>query len=134
MVAAELGEECKSLINRGILLLVDFLMASEKLAKYMFELGGVAYNRGRKDGYAEGKVVALERKANNYFELFKEDCAGHYRNKLKEFGVLEFGVLKAIEKLSRKGVVVDVLCTVLEGGDVGAGATGGDTGTSGSRR
>ncbi|MFS7930084.1 hypothetical protein Hanom_Chr04g00339961 [Helianthus anomalus] len=114
--------------------LADSLMASEKLAKYMFELGRVAYNSGRKDGYVEGKAFVLEGKANNYFELFKEDCAGHYRNKLKEFGVLELGVMKAIEKLSRKGVVVDVLRTVLEGGDVGAGATGGDAGTIGSRR
>ncbi|MFS7888937.1 hypothetical protein Hanom_Chr00s000002g01600851 [Helianthus anomalus] len=29
-------------------------------------------------------------KPDNDFELFKSDCATHYRNKRKEFGLLEF--------------------------------------------
>ncbi|MFS8008464.1 hypothetical protein Hanom_Chr14g01273081 [Helianthus anomalus] len=118
---AELGKE-----------LAGTLMVSKDLAKYMFELPGAAYNSDRMDGYAKGKAFALVGKPDNDFKLFKEDCVGHYRNKHKEFGLLEFGVLKAIEKLSQKGVVVDVLRSVLEGGDMGAGATtGGDVGTDG---
>ncbi|KAM0062405.1 hypothetical protein Hdeb2414_s0004g00147791 [Helianthus debilis subsp. tardiflorus] len=109
-------------------------MAFEDLAKYLFELSGAAYNSGHKDGYAEGKAFALEGKLDKDFELFKEDCAGHYRKKCKEFRLLEFGVLKGIEKLSWKGVIVDVLRSVLEGGDTGASATtGGIAGTSGHR-
>ncbi|KAJ0940091.1 hypothetical protein HanRHA438_Chr02g0079421 [Helianthus annuus] len=100
MVSHELGEDYKWLINCGIPLLADSLMASEELAKYMLELGGAAYDSGRKNGYGEGKMFALEGKSNNHFELFKSDYATHYRNKRKEFGILEFGVLRAIDKLS----------------------------------
>ncbi|MFS8006907.1 hypothetical protein Hanom_Chr14g01254691 [Helianthus anomalus] len=72
-----------------------------------------------------------EGKPDNDFELFKPDCVTRYRNKRKDFRILAFGVLRAIEKLSRKGVVVDVLGSVLECGDTSAGATGGgDAGTS----
>ncbi|KAF5817867.1 hypothetical protein HanXRQr2_Chr02g0058051 [Helianthus annuus] len=63
-------------------------MASEELAKYKLELGGAAYNNGQKDGYAEGKAFALERKPNNDFELFKTDCATHYRDKRNEFDTM----------------------------------------------
>ncbi|MFS7994809.1 hypothetical protein Hanom_Chr12g01110461 [Helianthus anomalus] len=87
-VAHELGEDCKWLINRGVPLLANSLMAFEDLAKYLFELSGAAYNSGRKDGYVEGKAFALEGKLDKDFKLFKEDCAGHYRKKRKEFGLL----------------------------------------------
>ncbi|KAF5803630.1 hypothetical protein HanRHA438_Chr06g0282611 [Helianthus annuus] len=91
------------------MLLADRLMASEELAKYMLELSEAAYKSGHQDGYAEGKVFTLENKPDNDFELFKEDCTGTYREKRKAFGLLKIGILKAIEKLSRKGVAVDVL-------------------------
>ncbi|KAF5817971.1 hypothetical protein HanXRQr2_Chr02g0059321 [Helianthus annuus] len=100
----------------------------------MFELGGAAYNSGRKDGYAKGKTFVLEGKPDNDFELFEEYCNGHYRSKRKEFGLLEFRLSKAIEKLSRKGVAVDVLRFILEGDDTDDSATtGGGAGTSGQR-
>ncbi|KAJ0785904.1 hypothetical protein HanOQP8_Chr02g0048721 [Helianthus annuus] len=61
-------------------------MASEELAKY--KLGGVAYDNGQKDGYAEGKAFALEKKPNNDFELLEADCASHYRDKHNEFDTM----------------------------------------------
>ncbi|MFS8016562.1 hypothetical protein Hanom_Chr15g01370061 [Helianthus anomalus] len=77
----------------------------------MFELGGASYNNGHKVGYAKGKAFTIEGKPDNDFELFKSQQA---------------------QGLSRKGVAVDVLRSVLEGGDTGVGATTGDgTGTSG---
>ncbi|MFS7888959.1 hypothetical protein Hanom_Chr00s000002g01601151 [Helianthus anomalus] len=81
MVSQELGKDCKWLINHEIPL----------LAKYMFEFVKVAYNSCLKDGYAEGKAFVIDGKPDNDFELFKSDCATHYRNKRKEFGLLEFG-------------------------------------------
>ncbi|KAJ0591897.1 hypothetical protein HanHA300_Chr03g0078631 [Helianthus annuus] len=71
-------------------------MASEELAKYILELGGTAYDSDRKNGYAESKAFSLEGKPDSDFELFKSDCAAYYRNKGKEFGTLEFGVLRAL--------------------------------------
>ncbi|MFS7928474.1 hypothetical protein Hanom_Chr04g00321171 [Helianthus anomalus] len=37
----------------------------------MFELGGAAYDSGRKDGYAESKAGAKEGIRDDRFELFK---------------------------------------------------------------
>ncbi|KAF5753390.1 hypothetical protein HanRHA438_Chr17g0790271 [Helianthus annuus] len=51
----------------------------------MFELGGAAYNSGRKDGYAEGKAFVKEGTSDEKFELFKEDCAANYATKHHEF-------------------------------------------------
>ncbi|KAJ0810324.1 hypothetical protein HanPI659440_Chr01g0025771 [Helianthus annuus] len=112
MVSEKLGEDCKWLINRGIPLLADFLMASEELAKYMFELGGATYSSGRNDDYAWEKAFKLEGKPDNDFELIKEDCPGQYCNKGKEFGLLEFGMLKAIvisSKIFIYLVIIDAL-------------------------
>ncbi|MFS7921331.1 hypothetical protein Hanom_Chr03g00235541 [Helianthus anomalus] len=57
---------------------------------------------GPKDGYAEGKVVALAKVKDDIFELFKVDCAGNYTTKCQEFEFIEFGILKAIDKLARR--------------------------------
>ncbi|KAF5759628.1 hypothetical protein HanRHA438_Chr16g0755521 [Helianthus annuus] len=84
LLSQELGGDCKWLLTRGMPLLADRLVASEEWAKYMFELGGAAYNNGRKNGYAEGKTFV------------KEDCAANYAAKCHEFGFLEFGMVKAI--------------------------------------
>ncbi|KAJ0805521.1 hypothetical protein HanPI659440_Chr02g0079251 [Helianthus annuus] len=60
MVSHELGEDYKWLINCGIPLLADSLMASEELAKYMLELGGAAYDSGRKTVMVRGKCLPLK--------------------------------------------------------------------------
>ncbi|MFS7999138.1 hypothetical protein Hanom_Chr12g01162481 [Helianthus anomalus] len=86
--------------------IADRLVNSDEFAKYMFNLGGAAYNNGRKDGYAEGKAAALAKEKDHQFELFKVDCAGNYMAKRQEYEFLEFGILKAIEKLSRRGIAV----------------------------
>ncbi|KAJ0713898.1 hypothetical protein HanPI659440_Chr13g0483541 [Helianthus annuus] len=106
LLAQDLGDDCKWLLTRGVPLvrsLVIFtcltffmfviyvlpffvyiagrLVRSDELAKYMFDLGGAAYDRGRKDGYAEGKAAALAKEKDDKFELFKMDCTGNYTAK-----------------------------------------------------
>ncbi|MFS7976078.1 hypothetical protein Hanom_Chr10g00888221 [Helianthus anomalus] len=100
-------------------------MTSDELAKYMFDLPKTAYDNDRKDGFVEGKAFVLEERPDHEFELFKTDCGTRFRDKRKEFDHLEFGILKAIEKLSRKGVAVDVLRAVLGDEDTDAGAAAG---------
>ncbi|MFS7990060.1 hypothetical protein Hanom_Chr11g01054371 [Helianthus anomalus] len=92
--------------------IADRLVKSDELAKFMFELGGAAYDSGRKDGYVEAKVATLAK--DHQFELFKVDCTGDYTAKREEYEYLEFGILKAINKLTRKGVAVETLKKVLE--------------------
>ncbi|KAJ0805027.1 hypothetical protein HanPI659440_Chr02g0044951 [Helianthus annuus] len=124
MLSEDLGGDCKWQLTRDMPLLMDRLVASEELAKYMFELRGAAYNSGRKDCYAEGKAFTQEGTEDEKFELFKEECAANCALKHHEFGFLEFGIVKAIEKLARRGVVVETLKKVLEGGDAGSGGAG----------
>ncbi|KAJ0725437.1 hypothetical protein HanPI659440_Chr12g0458711 [Helianthus annuus] len=126
LLVEDLGADCKWLLARGIPLIVDRLVKSDELAKYMFELGGAAYDSGRKDGYGEGKAAALAKEKDHQFELFKVDCTGNYTAKRQEYEFLEFGILKVIEKLTRKGTVVETLKKVLEDADAetdGAGTS-----------
>ncbi|KAF5789818.1 hypothetical protein HanXRQr2_Chr09g0375691 [Helianthus annuus] len=90
----------------------------------MFELGGAAYDSGRKDGYAEGKAAALAKEKDHQFKLFKVDCTGNYTAKREEYEYLEFGILKAIDKLTRKGIAVETLKKVLEDADAETGGAG----------
>ncbi|KAM0011282.1 hypothetical protein Hdeb2414_s0017g00508301 [Helianthus debilis subsp. tardiflorus] len=66
----------------------------------MFDLGGATYDTVRKDGYLEGKAAALARTKEDKFDLFKVDCAGNDTAKRQEFEFIEFGILKAIDKLA----------------------------------
>ncbi|KAM0070417.1 hypothetical protein Hdeb2414_s0001g00012871 [Helianthus debilis subsp. tardiflorus] len=90
----------------------------------MFEIGGAAYDSGRKDGYAESKAGAKEGIRDDRFELFKQDCAANYATKRREFEFIEFGILKAIGKLAHRGVAVETLKKVLEDGNAGADGAG----------
>ncbi|KAJ0668957.1 hypothetical protein HanPI659440_Chr17g0695561 [Helianthus annuus] len=69
LLAEDLGADCKWLLAHGIPLIADRLVKSDELAKYMFELGGAAYDNGRKDGYGEGKVASLAKDKDYQFEL-----------------------------------------------------------------
>ncbi|KAM0049563.1 hypothetical protein Hdeb2414_s0008g00287351 [Helianthus debilis subsp. tardiflorus] len=89
----------------------------------MLELGRAGYNSGRKFGYAEGKSAVLNKEKDYHFELFKEDCDGAYAAKRKEFSTLEFAVVRAAQKLSRKPDGVALLKKALgEDGDAAGGA------------
>ncbi|KAM0070648.1 hypothetical protein Hdeb2414_s0001g00015561 [Helianthus debilis subsp. tardiflorus] len=90
----------------------------------MFELGGAAYDSGRKDGYGEGKAAALAKDKDHQFELYKVDCTANYTAKRQEYEFLEFGIIKTIEKLTRKGIAVKTLKKVLEDADVETSGTG----------
>ncbi|MFS8018566.1 hypothetical protein Hanom_Chr15g01393511 [Helianthus anomalus] len=103
LLSEELGDDCKWLLTRNIPLIGDLLVKSDEHSKYVFELGGAAYDSGRKDGYTEGKAAVLAKEKDHQFELFK---------------FLEFGILKAIEKLSRRGIAVETLKKVLQDTDV----------------
>ncbi|KAJ0587512.1 hypothetical protein HanIR_Chr04g0164051 [Helianthus annuus] len=86
----------------------------------MFELGQAAYNSGRKEGYSEGRAAVVNNEKDYHFELFKEDCFGKYATKRREYEFVEFGIIKAVEKLSRKANAVEFLKKAL-----------GDSGTEG---
>ncbi|KAJ0435245.1 hypothetical protein HanIR_Chr17g0891201 [Helianthus annuus] len=124
LLADDLGADCKWLLARGIPLIADRLVKSDELAKYMFELGGAAYDNGRKDGYGEGKVAALAKDKDYQFELYKVDCIANYTAKRQEYEFLECVIIKAIEKLTRKGIVVETLKKVLEDTDAETGGAG----------
>ncbi|KAJ0681228.1 hypothetical protein HanPI659440_Chr16g0633461 [Helianthus annuus] len=68
----------------------------------MYELGEAAYAQGRKEGYAEGRAAAEAKEPSKSFELYKTDCVARYAEKWQEFESLEFTVVKAARKLSRK--------------------------------
>ncbi|KAM0062301.1 hypothetical protein Hdeb2414_s0004g00146521 [Helianthus debilis subsp. tardiflorus] len=90
----------------------------------MFELGQAAYNSGRKDGYGEGRAAVVNNEKDYHFELYKEDCTAKYAAKRQEYEFIEFGIVKAVNKLSRKVNAVEVLKKALgdedrEGGDAG---------------
>ncbi|MFS7994921.1 hypothetical protein Hanom_Chr12g01111771 [Helianthus anomalus] len=99
---------------------------SDELAKYMFELVQAAYNSGQKDGYGEGRAAAMNNEKDYHFELFKEECTAKYAAKRQDYEFIEFGIVKVVEKLSRKVNTVEVLKKAL--GDQGTDC--GDAGPS----
>ncbi|KAJ0796110.1 hypothetical protein HanPI659440_Chr04g0158371 [Helianthus annuus] len=113
LLGQDLGNDYTWLLTRGVRFvhfhIVDRLVRSEELAKYMFDLGGAAYDSGRKDGYAEGMAAAHPKEKDEKFELFKVDFASNYTSKRQEYEFTEFGILKAIDKLARHGVAVETL-------------------------
>ncbi|KAJ0837548.1 hypothetical protein HanRHA438_Chr16g0779401 [Helianthus annuus] len=100
--------------------LADRIVNSPELATYMYELGRAGYNNGRKYGYSEGRAAVVNNDKDYHFELYKEDCEGHYAAKRKEFASLEFAVVKAAEKLASKVDGVALLKKAL--GDAAGGS------------
>ncbi|KAF5788846.1 hypothetical protein HanRHA438_Chr09g0375461 [Helianthus annuus] len=78
------------------------IAGSEELAKYMYELGEVVYAHGRKEGYPEGRAAVEAKEPLKSFDLYKTDCGARYAEKRQEFESLEFAIVKATGKLSRK--------------------------------
>ncbi|MFS7978092.1 hypothetical protein Hanom_Chr10g00911581 [Helianthus anomalus] len=107
-----------------LLQIADRIVKSRELASYMFELGEAGYNSGRKDGYSEGKAAVVNNEKDYHFEFFKEDCAGKYAAKRQEFASLEFVVVKAAQKLSRKADGDSLLKRALGDEDRAAGGAG----------
>ncbi|KAM0040803.1 hypothetical protein Hdeb2414_s0012g00398431 [Helianthus debilis subsp. tardiflorus] len=100
------------------------IAGSEELARYMYDLAEAARTLGRKEGYAEGRATAEAKEPLKNFELYKTDCAARYAEKRQEFESLEFGVVKAAEKLSRKPNGVALLKKALGDETHGTGAAG----------
>ncbi|KAM0030725.1 hypothetical protein Hdeb2414_s0017g00500321 [Helianthus debilis subsp. tardiflorus] len=90
----------------------------------MHELGEVAYDNGRNDGYAEGRSAAEAKEALKSFDLYKTDSAARYAEKRKEFEFLEFSIVKAFRKLSRKPDGAALLKNALGDEDREAGGAG----------
>ncbi|KAJ0719512.1 hypothetical protein HanLR1_Chr08g0282581 [Helianthus annuus] len=126
ILAKEISADCKWLLMRGVPLIADRIVKSDKLAKYMFELGESAFNSGRKEGYAEGRAAAATNEKVDHFELHKVDCSANYAAKCHEHEFLEFAIVRAVEKLYRKGAAVETLKKALEDQDAetdGAGTS-----------
>ncbi|KAJ0772669.1 hypothetical protein HanOQP8_Chr03g0090041 [Helianthus annuus] len=102
VLVEEVTTDCKWLLARAVPLISQRIAGSEELARYMYDLGEAACALGRKEGYAEGRAAAEAKEPLKNFELYKTDCAARYAEKRQEFESLEFGVVKAAEKLSRK--------------------------------
>ncbi|MFS8026732.1 hypothetical protein Hanom_Chr16g01490161 [Helianthus anomalus] len=88
-------------------------------------LGQAVYNSGWKNGYGEGRAAAANNEKDYHFELYKEDCGAAYAAKRREYEFIEFGIVKAVDKLSRRANTIEVLKKAL--GDLG---TDGGTGPS----
>ncbi|MFS7991977.1 hypothetical protein Hanom_Chr12g01076941 [Helianthus anomalus] len=124
ILAEETAADCKWLLARAVPLISERIAKSDELARYMYELGEVAYNNGRNDGYAEGKAATSNNEKDYHFPLYKEDCVVAYAAKLQEYEFIKFGIVKAVGKLSRKANAVEVLKQALgdqdpEGCDTG---------------
>ncbi|MFS7976109.1 hypothetical protein Hanom_Chr10g00888581 [Helianthus anomalus] len=126
ILAGEMSADSNWLLTRAVPLISEHIAKSDELAKYMFDLGQEAYNSGRKDGYGEGRAAAMNNEKDYHFELFKEDCTAKYVAKLRDYEFVEFGIVKAVEKLSHRGNDIEVLKKAL--GD--SGPDGGETGPS----
>ncbi|MFS7902358.1 hypothetical protein Hanom_Chr01g00010371 [Helianthus anomalus] len=125
ILAEEMSTDCKWLLTRAIPLISEHIAKSDELAKYMFDLGQAAYNSGRKDGYGEGRAAVMNNEKDYHFELFKEGCAAKYAAKRRGYEFVEFGIVKGLEKLSRRGNAIEVKKAL---GDLGP--DGGETGPS----
>ncbi|MFS7947315.1 hypothetical protein Hanom_Chr06g00546831 [Helianthus anomalus] len=121
ILAEEISADCKWLLACAVPLISECIVKSVELAKYMFEMGQAAYNSGRKDGYGEGRAAVVNNEKDYHFELYKEDCTAKYTAKRQEYEFIEFGIVKVVEKLSRKANAIEVLKKAL-----------GDQGTDGS--
>ncbi|KAJ0602150.1 hypothetical protein HanIR_Chr03g0136471 [Helianthus annuus] len=124
LLAEETSADTRWLLSRGVPLLADRVLNSTELATYMFELGQAGYNSGRKFGYAEGKAAAINKEKDYHFELYKEDCDGAYAAKRKAFSTLDFAVVRAAQKLSRKPDGVALLKKALGDDADAAGGAG----------
>ncbi|KAJ0556811.1 hypothetical protein HanIR_Chr07g0318081 [Helianthus annuus] len=124
LLVEEASADWKWLLSRAVPLIADRIVNSHELASYMFELGQAGYNSGRKDGYSEGRAAAVSNEKEYHFELFKEDYGGKYAAKRKEFASLEFAVVKAAQKLSRKSDGVALLKKALGDESHAAGGVG----------
>ncbi|KAJ0809875.1 hypothetical protein HanPI659440_Chr01g0020251 [Helianthus annuus] len=102
ILVEEITADCKWLLAHAVPLISERIAGSEELAKYMYNLGEVAYAHGRKEGYAEGRAAAEAKEPLNSFDLYKTDCAARYAEKRQELESLEFTIVKAAGKLSRK--------------------------------
>ncbi|KAJ0876162.1 hypothetical protein HanPSC8_Chr11g0485271 [Helianthus annuus] len=107
-------------MSRAVPLIAERIAKSDELVKYMFDLGQAAYNSGRKDGYGEGRAAASNNEKDYHFELFKEECTGKYAAKRRDYEFVEFGIVKVVDKLSRRANAIEVLKKAL-----------GDSGTEG---
>ncbi|KAF5805348.1 hypothetical protein HanXRQr2_Chr05g0208251 [Helianthus annuus] len=124
ILVEEVTADCKWLLARAVPLITERISGSEELAKYMYELGESARALGRKEGYAEGRAAVEAKEPLKNFELYKTDCAARYAEKRQEFESLEFGVVKAAEKLSRKPNGVALLKKALGDEDRETGGAG----------
>ncbi|KAJ0608773.1 hypothetical protein HanHA89_Chr03g0112721 [Helianthus annuus] len=124
ILVEEATADCKWLLVRDVPLIADHIVKSDELAKYMFELGEAAYNNGRMDGYSEGMAAVVANEKVDHFDLYKTDCDARYASKRQEYEFLEFAIVKAVGKLSRKTDAVEVLKKALGDQDPEAGGAG----------
>ncbi|MFS7939163.1 hypothetical protein Hanom_Chr05g00448511 [Helianthus anomalus] len=123
ILAEEVAADCKWLLTHAVPLISERIAKSDELAKYMFELGQAAYSSRRKDGYGEGRAAAASNEKDYHFELYKQDCTAAYTAKRQEYELIKFGIVKVVEKLSRRTNVVEVLKKALgDQGTEGGGA------------
>ncbi|KAJ0428209.1 hypothetical protein HanRHA438_Chr17g0799831 [Helianthus annuus] len=122
LFAEEVSADCKWLLAHAVPRISERIVKSHELANYMFELGQAVYNNGRKDGYSEGRAAAANNQKDYHFELYKEDCAATYAAKRRDYEFLEFGIVKAVDKLSRRANAIEILKKALGDSEAEGGA------------
>ncbi|MFS8025544.1 hypothetical protein Hanom_Chr16g01476321 [Helianthus anomalus] len=55
------------------------------------------------------RAASVANEKVDHFELYKADCSAHYVSKRQEYEFLEFAIVRAVEKLSRKGAAMETL-------------------------
>ncbi|KAM0055804.1 hypothetical protein Hdeb2414_s0006g00210431 [Helianthus debilis subsp. tardiflorus] len=117
LLAGEASADYKWLLSRVVPMIFERIVKSHELANYMFELGQAAYNSGRKDGYNRGRAVATNNEKDYHFEFYKEYCGAVYATKRRDYEFVEYGIVKAVDKLSWRANAIEVLKKAL--GDEG---------------
>ncbi|MFS7946027.1 hypothetical protein Hanom_Chr06g00531191 [Helianthus anomalus] len=73
---------------------------------------------------SRGRAAVVANEKDYHFELHKVDCTAKYTAKRQEYEFLKFGIIRALEKLTRKGIDVETLKKALEDEDAEAGDAG----------
>ncbi|MFS7993713.1 hypothetical protein Hanom_Chr12g01097321 [Helianthus anomalus] len=124
LLSEEVSADCKWLLSRAVPLISERIVKSHELANYMFELGQAAYKSGRNDGYSEGRATTANNEKDHHFELYKEDCSAIYAAKPCDYEFDEFGIVKDVDKLSRRANAVEFLKKALGDENPGIGGVG----------
>ncbi|KAM0009968.1 hypothetical protein Hdeb2414_s0083g00782151 [Helianthus debilis subsp. tardiflorus] len=138
IVAEEVTADCKGLLARAVplvifLVLVCFSLLLLHLSYFYYflnvlpnltNLPSICSSWVKPHTIVDARTAMVKvgrqlqiKKKKYHFELYKQNCTAAYTAKRQEYEFIEFGIVKAVEKLSRKANAIEVLKKAL--GDQG---------------